>query len=356
MPEPSAVRFDRDPTATSLDVLARRAAHRLQRASVNWRPIAAAHGLDLESEAVDGARIPTHREFAFLEEAADASRDPLFAWNLGDLSLKSFGLPGYAVLNAPTVAEALDTLSTLIPSVCEAVHYTRMVDGAEATLACTCSDARQNGVFGLRLVLGVLRELIGPEFAATRVGLSATERAHLPQISRQVAAPVTADRHFTFVTFPARHLRAKVVGADARLAETLRPHWQRELRAVTKRPPVLRSRLESAIVRSLHEGPPCLDQIAHNLRVGRSRVEAELAALGGYRAVVDDVRRRLAMSLVLHSDLTMAAIAAVLGFSEPGALSHAYRRWTGHSPGADRNAGRRPSRDSVQPARGLERH
>lgn len=344
MTELSVPRLDHDPAATSLDVLARLAAGRLDGAGVNWRAIAAAHGLKLDGEAVEGARIPTDREFAFLEDSAKASGDPLFAWKLGDMSVRSLGLPGYSVLNAGMVAEALDILATLVPSVCEALHYTSIVDADEATLACVCSEWRQNGVLGLHFMLGVLRELVGPHFAPTRVGLAAGERAHLHLVSQQVAAPVAADRHFTFVTFPARYLSAKVQGADARLAEVLRPYWQRERQAASRRPPVLRSRLEGAIVRSLHEGPPTVARIAEDLRLGRSRIEAELSALGGWRAVIDDVRRRLAMSLVLNSDFTMAAIAAVLGYSEPGAFNHAYRRWTGHSPGADRH----------QPHRGID--
>jgi hypothetical protein len=78
---------DPNPVASSLDVLARLGTARLEAMGVDWRPMAAAHALDLEAAPVDGARIPTHHEHAFLADAARASRDPLFCWRLGDMSL-----------------------------------------------------------------------------------------------------------------------------------------------------------------------------------------------------------------------------------------------------------------------------
>ncbi|MFO1037607.1 MAG: AraC family transcriptional regulator ligand-binding domain-containing protein [Geminicoccaceae bacterium] len=327
---------DPNPGASSLDVLARLGTAQLEAMGVDWRPIAAAHALDLEAAPVEGIRIPTHDEHAFLAEAARASRDPLFSWRLGDMSLKDFGLLGYAILNARTVGEALDTLSALIPAICEANSYRTVVDGDTASLVYASSDSWQNSVFTLRIALNLLRDVVGPEFAPTRVGISVLERDHLDAVARQVQAPVGAELPITFVSFPARHLRSRIAGADDRLAETLRPYWQRQLTVIGAQPAVVRTRLENAVVANLHQGVPTLEQLATYLDMGRAKVASELASVGGSRSLVDGVRRRLAQELVQSPDLTTARIAELLGFSEPGALNHAYRRWTGHAPTADR--------------------
>ncbi|MFO1037340.1 MAG: AraC family transcriptional regulator ligand-binding domain-containing protein [Geminicoccaceae bacterium] len=348
MSEFTLYHLDCEPSTCSLDVLARLAATRLERIGVDWRPMAAAHGLDLDGEPIEGTRIPTRREHAFLEDAARASGDPLFAWKLGDISIRAFGLPGYAVLNAPTVGEALDTLEAVVPAVCEAAWIHHSVDGETAAIAYVNSDSRQNALFVLHFLLNLMRELVGPKFVATRLGLAATEREHLPLFAQQLGPPVTADVPFTFVEFPAKYLALKVEGADARLAETLRPYWQRAQATAAKRPAVIRSRLEGAIVYRLNEGLPGLDGIAQTLRVGRSRVETELGTLGGYRTVVDDLRRRLAQAMVRRTDMTIAAIAVALGYADASALNSAYRRWTGETPKADRDQHNSPSGFATQ--------
>ncbi|MFO1037614.1 MAG: AraC family transcriptional regulator ligand-binding domain-containing protein [Geminicoccaceae bacterium] len=344
MPEPCVRVPVGGPPASSLDILARLATARLDATGVDWRPIAATHGLALGDEPRPEMRIPTRREHAFLEEAAEASRDPLFLWRLGDLSITSFGLPGYAILHGATVAEALETLASMMPSVCEAVYLRTVVDGASATLVYANSDVRQNSVFVLHCTLNLLRDLIGPQFAPTRVGLAITDRCHLPVVARQISAPVSADLPYAFITFPARHLRGRVLGADERLAETLRPYWEPGLAAMSRRPAIVRSRLEGAVVQTLHEGVPTLERLADNLLMRRGRLASEMAAVGGYRAVVEDVRRRLAQELIQRTDLSMAMIAESLGFSEAGALTQAYRRWTGHSPASERLAPSVPGR------------
>lgn len=325
-----------NPAATSLDVLVRLAAVHLGNLGANWRAMASRHELNLDGEAAEGQRIPTRLEHAFLDEAALASRDGLFSWRLGDLRLQDFGLIGYAVLNAPTVAEALVILAALVPGACEAVGYQTVEDGNMTTLVETCSDDRPNSVFGLRFMLNVLRDLIGPGFRPLRAGLALADAEHLERLAPHVASPLCADFSFAFVTFPSRHLRASVMGADARLAETLRPYWQRQAAAFDRATTVQQSRLAGAVLQNLHRGVPTVDQMAETLKLGRARLLAQLAPAGGYRAFVDDVRRRLAEETVRRTTLPLALIADRLGFSEPASFSHAYRRWTGCAPGVHR--------------------
>jgi AraC-like DNA-binding protein len=51
-----------------------------------------------------------------------------------------------------------------------------------------------------------------------------------------------------------------------------------------------------------------------------------------FQALLDDVRRDEAARLLDDPALTVAAIAEHLGYSEPRAVRHAYRRWTGRAP------------------------
>jgi AraC-like DNA-binding protein len=59
-----------------------------------------------------------------------------------------------------------------------------------------------------------------------------------------------------------------------------------------------------------------------------------------YRAVLDDVRRQAALSLLLRSEHTIADIADNLGFASPQGFQRAFRRWTGTSAAAYRRSQR----------------
>ena len=53
-----------------------------------------------------------------------------------------------------------------------------------------------------------------------------------------------------------------------------------------------------------------------------------------FQVLLDDVRRELAVRHVCEPNATVAKVASLVGFSEPGAFHRAFRRWTGHSPRA----------------------
>jgi AraC-like DNA-binding protein len=51
----------------------------------------------------------------------------------------------------------------------------------------------------------------------------------------------------------------------------------------------------------------------------------------------------LAKHYLAEQDLSISRIAWLLGYTEVSAFSHAFRRWTGRTPRADRSRRRRPA-------------
>ena len=51
-----------------------------------------------------------------------------------------------------------------------------------------------------------------------------------------------------------------------------------------------------------------------------------------FSALLDDLRKRLALRYVATRDLGLSEIAFLLGFSQSGAFHRAFKRWTGHTP------------------------
>ncbi|MGO7770764.1 helix-turn-helix domain-containing protein, partial [Rhizobium ruizarguesonis] len=51
-----------------------------------------------------------------------------------------------------------------------------------------------------------------------------------------------------------------------------------------------------------------------------------------YAAIKDDIRRDLAVELLLNTSMTIGEIAVQLGYSEPSSFFRAFRKWVGNSP------------------------
>ena len=73
--------------------------------------------------------------------------------------------------------------------------------------------------------------------------------------------------------------------------------------------------------------------VARRLGISERSLRRQLAAEGdSFRALVDEVRRVKAESLLKESDTPIGEIALLLGFSDTSAFSRAFRRWCGISP------------------------
>ncbi|HEY3137913.1 MAG TPA: AraC family transcriptional regulator [Blastocatellia bacterium] len=48
--------------------------------------------------------------------------------------------------------------------------------------------------------------------------------------------------------------------------------------------------------------------------------------------MLDELRHTIALKCLRDKKLSVKETAYLVGFSDPGAFSHAFKRWTGHSP------------------------
>ncbi|TAL16258.1 MAG: AraC family transcriptional regulator [Aquabacterium sp.] len=93
--------------------------------------------------------------------------------------------------------------------------------------------------------------------------------------------------------------------------------------------------LEALLAVRLESGEVTLQHVAQALTLAPRTLQARLDEHGvTYRELLDRVRRRQAERHLRDPAIPLSAVAAMLGFSDQSGFQHAFKRWTGDSPGA----------------------
>jgi AraC-like DNA-binding protein len=92
------------------------------------------------------------------------------------------------------------------------------------------------------------------------------------------------------------------------------------------------SAVERAAYRSLTQGIT-LEDVASELNMSGRTLRRRLAAGGvSFEALVENVRKTRALSLLTHSSVAVERVAAETGYSDVRNFRRAFKRWTGVSP------------------------
>lgn len=94
------------------------------------------------------------------------------------------------------------------------------------------------------------------------------------------------------------------------------------------------ARLRRSIVACLQGGEPTLPQVAASMHVSSRTLHRRLAGQGSsFRAILEQTRFELAKSYLTDARLTLADVAILLGYAEQSPFTHAFKRWSGMTPG-----------------------
>lgn len=80
---------------------------------------------------------------------------------------------------------------------------------------------------------------------------------------------------------------------------------------------------------------PSIDCVADAAGISRRSLQRRLSAEGkSFSAIVEEVRKRVALSALLNGDVALGELSSRLGYADQATLSRAVRRWTGRPPSA----------------------
>lgn len=94
-----------------------------------------------------------------------------------------------------------------------------------------------------------------------------------------------------------------------------------------------RDRVESLLRPMLAGGEVNVEIISRKLGVSRQTLFRKLKAEGvTFERVLDELRHNLALHYLKEKKISVSETAYLVGFSDPGSFSRAFKRWTGSSP------------------------
>lgn len=184
--------------------------------------------------------------------------------------------------------------------------------------------------------VAVARHLLGPSFKPLRVDLARPPSGQ-EQHRRFYRCPVRFDAGGNRLTFESHWLGARLPGYDRITCGLV----QAQLNTLLVQPIGRHDLVESLTNRMRFgiESKPNQRDLAQMVNVSDRTLRRRLVQQDTtYRQLRDSTRCERARDLLAHSDMTVAQVAELVGYSDARAFRRAFKRWTGALPAEFREA------------------
>lgn len=288
-----------------------------------------------------GARVPLRHLLGCLAEWRKQSGDADIGLRIGRaLNPRCFAIAGYLVMAGPTLLHALPRIA----------RYQRLVaDGIALDIRANDSDIRLDWKFVsvqpspelVDLLMAGIRccgaWLLGTEPPLLQVRFAYPARASAT-LHREIVGP---DLHFDSAdsgfSLSRRWFEQPIRTGDPSLVPLLETYAE-QLLGVSRRDRGLAA-ISEVLLRLIPHGQVEITAVAAELGRSPRTLQRTLRRNGtSFHRLLQELRLQLAHEYFGEPGLTLRDIAARLGYQEQSSFCHAYRQWTGRSPGDARKA------------------
>ncbi len=292
-----------------------------------------------ELSSLDSSARCEVREWEALMAAAEAQlQDPLLALTLSaELKPRHAGLMGFLAMTSGTLRDVGGVVARFHHLLNDIETVEAYVEGTHFVLEVRqMTPTRSN-----RLTLLTLGSWVW--YARWLTGRD-DMRFHVDLMQ---PPPPAIDQHWAFFGGELRfnqprnalrgdrdYLKLTVTQQEPLVNRILQQQAQAQLDRLSSRLGSFLHRLERLLKGQLHQGEVTLAALASELNMSPRTLQNRLEASGmNFRTVVDRVRQSQAESYLRDSGLPLIEIALRLGFANQTSFHHAFKRWTGKSPG-----------------------
>jgi AraC-like DNA-binding protein len=289
----------------------------------------------------EAARVPFRQHAKLLHLAAQVTGKESFGLDLAAKGTdpRDNGLLVYAALSSKSFGEALKVVQRYLHVLNEAADVDVKVSSVAATLGVHLFDfgvlePGQAVEFGMANLVRSLRFLTGVQLRPVEVTFIHPRKHELAKFERFFGCPVRFGTRQNTVVFSRRQLALPIATADPRLLGILTSYGDEILAARVDKSPDLRRQVEKIVMKRLSRGEAETQTVAHELGMSGRTLARRLSELGAtFAQILDDLRHVLAVTYLREGSLAPSQVAFLLGYSELSGFIHAFKRWTGTTPG-----------------------
>jgi AraC-like DNA-binding protein len=288
-------------------------------------------------------RISLRQFVEVLEVAARERGEDHLGLRLGEqINQEDLGVLGHALTHAATVEQLLLTTARNVAVYTTGVDITLSPGEKYASFSYQLTDPsiinrRQDAEFTLSLLHTLVDRCTGGTWYLHEVHFEHARPRDTSPHKCTFVAPVRFDKPCNALVFDMKLLGEPLITADLRLFPVLEDYLAQALQERSQEKNIV-ARIFRNLARSLSSGVPSLEETAETLGMPRWTLQRRLKAKGlTYKQLVADTRQQLAEEYLSKTDMPLKEVSFMLGYSEIGAFSRAFSRWTGMPPQVYRN-------------------
>ena len=195
------------------------------------------------------------------------------------------------------------------------------------------SNLRHATEYHLAALLQNVRQFVRRDLSPVNVTFAHRRVSWIKSFERYFGCPVEFGAESDKLVLSNSTLDTPNFRADSMLCRLLQNLGDEETRRRIVKAPSFRQAVDNALFDSLARGEPKQERVAAALGVSPRTMVRRLAEEGtSFTELLDDLRRNLACQYLREPGTSIDQIALLLGYSEIGSFTHAFRRWHGVAP------------------------
>jgi AraC-like DNA-binding protein len=294
-------------------------------------------GLDYGLLNDPGARYPDEAIIQLWEMLIRESRDPCVGLHLAEYwHATTLHALGFAWMASATLKEAFERLVRYNRFLSHSQDYT--FRETEADFRFTLQEARapyhfpaQDYDASFSVLMTLCQAIYGEDFAPLRVDFMHAAPDCVEEYLKRFRAPVVFDTKKNTFYIDKQTALKSLASANAELARINEAVVSDYLDQIKQGD--LSRRVRNRIIEQMPSGHFSQESIASALHMSQRTLQRKLQDEGtNYKELLNDTRRELAARYMENSDSQVSEVAYLLGFSEVGNFTRAFKRWTGVAP------------------------
>lgn len=312
----------------------------LEKNGISVREFLSSEGIDPRITQSPDSRLALGALHILTEKAARMTGDEHIGLHAGEVFAGFSNILGYILMNCATVGEAIEKYCAYQKITDEGRSIKLQIKDSHAIIEVVVMEealAKERHLID-HMLSGLLtyfkrltkREISTPNLIEVRFAYKAPD--DISEYRRIFPCKLIFGSPMSALVFNSATLDTPIPQPNKDLL-TVFERYAVELLAKLTEADSYTNKVNRMIIKLLRGETPTIEEVARELAMSVRNLQLKLKEQGTtYSAILDDVRRDLAMRYLKDREVPIAEISYLLGFSEPSAFHRCFKKWTNSTP------------------------